>query len=325
MKALPKVTVLVPSYNHGRYLSQRIKSIMTQSYGNIELIVIDDCSVDDSHEVLQALQAEYDFQYLRNERNSGTPFAAWERVAAMASGDYIWICESDDFAAPEFLDVAIDKFSQVPDAVLFYCNSWVVDEDGARVGHTDDYFHDTWQETRWDNDFVAAGPTELAGFQIRGQTVPNMSSALIATAAFRRAYDPFLKRFKLTGDWLFIGWLMAQGAVIFSRETLSNFRKHEVTSRVRVKSARSQAEFLLTKYQLFRKTGKTLRAFAELLQTDLVRFLYEPARLTDVVRAMWTISPLKSLALAAKLGVSFAVAPKYPIEFYLRYRMMKRS
>jgi glycosyltransferase involved in cell wall biosynthesis len=55
----PKVTALVPSFNHGRYISERIESIVNQSYPNIELIVIDDCSNDDSHEVISTLQAQY--------------------------------------------------------------------------------------------------------------------------------------------------------------------------------------------------------------------------------------------------------------------------
>ncbi len=321
----PKITALVPSYNHGCYLRQRIESIMNQSYENIELIVIDDCSPDDSDKVITSLREQYDFQYIRNRNNSGTPFAAWEQVAALATGEYIWICESDDFAAPDFLAVAVDRLRQAPDAALFYSNSLVVDEQGNQIDHTEAYFHNIWNETRWDTDFIADGKEELTNFQIRGQTVPNMSSAVISTSAFRKSYAPVLKKFKLTGDWLFIGLLMQHGPVIFCKDALSHFRKHEVTSRVRVKSALSQAEYVITKYLLYRETGNPISGLAHLIKTDAIRFIYEPAGLIEVIRALCSVSFIKTLQLTTGLAISVAANPSYLIKFYQRYHMAKEA
>ena len=325
MNQSPKVTALVPSYNHGSYLRQRIESIMLQSYRNIELIVIDDCSDDDSDAVIKSLQSEYEFRYIRNARNSGTPFAAWGVTASIATGEYIWICESDDFAAPDFLATAVEKMLEHKDAVLFYCNSWIVDTTGTRIDHTDSYFHDIWRELRWDADFCSDGVAELRNFQLRGQTVPNMSSSLIASHAFRQAYHPFLKKLKLTGDWLFIGWVMRYGSVVFSNKPLSHFRKHEVTSRVRVKAARSQAEFVLTKYLLFRETGKPVKDFAQVMSTDAVRFLYEPAGWLDVVKALFQVSVATTLKFGVLLAASVAMNKQYLKRFYDRYKSVKEA
>jgi len=325
MNSNPKVTALVPSYNHGGFLRQRLESILQQSYRNIELIVIDDCSGDDSDEVIKSLLKEHDFQYIRNPQNSGTPFAAWEKAGSLASGDYIWICESDDFADPAFLETAVGKMQENPNAVLFYCDSWVVDKDGNQVGHTDTYFHKVWRESRWDQDFTSDGVAELADYQCRGQTVPNMSSVLISTKAFRQAYNPLLKRFKLTGDWLFIGWLMRYGQVIYCKKTLSNFRKHEETARVRVKSARSQAEFVLTKYLLFRETGKPLRGLATIMSSDVIRFLYEPAKWFDVLKVMFKISPEATPRLGIVFLASLVMNGFLLKAFYQRYKQVKGS
>ncbi len=319
----PKVTALVPSYNHGRFLRQRIESILQQSYRNIELIVIDDCSSDDSDAVIRSLLAEHEFRYIRNERNSGTPFAAWGKAASLANGEYIWICESDDFAAPDFLETAVAKMAEHEDAVLFYCDSWIVDEDGQTIDHTDSYFHDIWRELRWDADFHSDGVGELGNYQLRGQTVPNMSSALITTAAFRRAYHPFLKKLKLTGDWLFIGWVMRCGSVVFCKKPMSHFRKHEQTARIRVKSAQSQAEFVLTKYLLFRAAGTPAREFAHVMRTDAVRFLYEPAGPLDVLKALFQVSIPKTLKCGALLAASLAMNGRYLKQFYQRYKLVK--
>ena len=323
MRGQPKVTALVPSYNHGRYIHERIESIMNQTYSNIELIVIDDCSDDDSHEVISKLQARYGFQYLRNEKNSGTPFAAWERICTLGTGDYIWVCESDDVAEPCFLEKAVARLVEEPDAVLFYSNSHIINELSEVIGHTRDYFHDIWKEKRWDAEFVADGREELLQFQLRGQTVPNMSSALIKTQAFKVAFTPFLKRLRLTGDWLFIGDVMQRGRVIFSPDTLSRFRKHEVTSRARVKSARSQAEFILTKYRMFRQTGQPVGQFATLMASDVIRFLYEPASWWEVIKALMQVSWIDSIKFTGLLFISTCKNTNIIHKFRERYKHAK--
>ncbi len=316
----PKVSVLVPSYNHGRYLTERIESIMTQTYTNFDLIVIDDHSSDTSHVVISELKLRHRFEYLRNTHNSGTPFAAWEKICNLATGEYIWICESDDVAAPNFLEKAVASFSNEPDAVLFYSGSNIVDEDSKIIGHTDSYFHDIWKDHRWDKDFVANGSSELLDFQLRGQTVPNMSSALFKAGAFRKSCRPFLKRLRLTGDWLFVGEVMKLGRVIYCHEALNNFRKHEVTSRVRVKSARSQAEFIVTKYRLFRNSGQSVAAFAPLMGPDVIRFLYEPASWWEVAKALCKVSWIDTCGFFALIFLSTIKSRSLIGKFKERYR-----
>lgn len=319
MSNFATVTALVPSYNHGQFIQRRIESILNQTYKNIELIVIDDGSQDNSDEVIKSVLARHEFRYIRNEKNTGTPFAAWETVLSLATGNYIWVCESDDFAEPSYLETAVSALEANKDAVFFYCNSWVVDSSGERIDHTSTYFHNIWKETRWDAGFCTDGIQELLNFQLRGQTVPNMSSALIRAQAFRAAYRPFLKKLKLTGDWLFVGDLLCHGRVVFCAETLSNFRRHEETSRVRVKSARSQAEFTLTKYLLFRKGGRPVREFAQLMSTDAIRFLYEPAGFSDVLKELLQISWITSLRCAILLAPSVLMNCHYLGKFHERY------
>jgi glycosyltransferase involved in cell wall biosynthesis len=319
----PLVTALVPSYNHGRYIKERIESILQQTYPAVELIVIDDMSEDHSDEVILALQRQYGFLYIRNTKNSGTPFAAWERVRELASGEYIWVCESDDVADPEFLQTAVQRMKDSPRAVLFYCQSLVINDLSEVIGSTEEYFHDIWRENRWDEDFSVDGTTELLNFQMRGQIVPNMSSALIAADAFHKGFTPFLKKLRLTGDWLFIGTVIRQGDVEFCSRKLSRFRKHQVTSRVRVKSARSQAEFILTKYHLFKATGQPTSQFAHLMGTDVVRFLYESASWLQVSMALLEISAMDTLRCFTLLLASLVRNPDYVEKFLNRYKIAK--
>ena len=319
----PKVTVLVPSYNHGEYIRQRIESICNQTYKNTELFVIDDDSQDDSSEIISLLRDKYNFTYIQREENSGTPFAAWEDICSLATGEFIWICESDDIAALTFLEIAVASLTVDASASMFYCNSLVIDKNSIEIGHTDNYFHDTWKETRWDTNFSADGNTELQDYQIKGQTVPNMSSALFTTQAFKAAFNPFIKRLRLTGDWLFVGEIMKQGRVIFNRTALSYFREHEVTSRVRVQSARSQAEFIITKYQLFHSTNLPVSSFATIMSSDVIRFLYESDSWFDVLKELLQISWSDSFRVMTLLLVSTASNTAYINKFKERYKHAK--
>ena len=311
MKHAPTVTVLVPSYNHGAFIRQRIESILSQTYRELELVVIDDCSNDDSDAIIRALQAQHGFRYLRNPANSGTPFSAWESVCSLATGDYLWVCESDDFAEPSFLQTAVDALQADNTAVLFYCNSWVVDATGTRVGHTSAYFQDYWQDPRWTANFSANGPDEFVKFQLRGQTVPNMSSALVSTAAFRAACIPVLKKFRLTGDWLFIGRVMLHGSVVFAAKALNNFRQHEQTARSRVQSARSQAEFILTIYLLFRQAQLPVKQFVRYIAPPAARFLRRGSERIEVVHALLSISWKHTLGCALLLLASIPLNLAY--------------
>ncbi len=321
----PVITAVVPSYNHGRYIEQRIRSILDQSYPNIDLIVIDDKSPDDSDTVIRRLRDQYGFTYIRRDRNSGTPFSAWAYAAEKAAGDFIWICESDDVALPDFAATAVDRLCQDTKAALYYCNSHVIDTEGAIIGSTAAYFRDIWQDPRWETSFTADGIKELADYQVRGMIVPNMSSALIRTEAFRASFRRDLLDFKLTGDWLFIGRVLTRGRAIFDVQTFSCFRQHAQTARERVKSARSQAEFIITKYRLHKLARKPARDLAVTLKSDATRFIYEPASWRDVFGAMWRISRTDTLRAGAMLSWSMLFHREYWAKFRARLRDRRAS
>jgi len=88
------VTVVIPSYNHQNYIKEAIESIINQSYKNIELIVIDDGSIDSSPKILDSLSKKYGFKYIHRE-NRGLSKTLNEALE-LAKGEYFSICASDD-------------------------------------------------------------------------------------------------------------------------------------------------------------------------------------------------------------------------------------
>ena len=99
------VSVVVPNFNYGRHLRQRMESIWRQTIPIGELIILDDGSTDDSAAVIAELMRESPIpvSLVSNDVNSGSVSRQWARGVAAARGALVWIAEADDFADPDFL------------------------------------------------------------------------------------------------------------------------------------------------------------------------------------------------------------------------------
>ncbi|MDA9580498.1 glycosyltransferase family 2 protein, partial [Luminiphilus sp.] len=95
MKAQQTVSVIIPSYNHKRYIEAAILSVKKQTYEPIELVVVDDGSTDGSVDLLLELRKEFGFQ-LKCQKNVGVCATLNRGIAEMASGSYIALLASDD-------------------------------------------------------------------------------------------------------------------------------------------------------------------------------------------------------------------------------------
>jgi glycosyltransferase involved in cell wall biosynthesis len=102
---MKNVTVIIPNYNHAPYLEQRIQSVLDQSYQDFEMILLDDYSTDSSKEIINKYVGNDKIAHVFfNEKNSGSPFGLWKYGIEKASGKYIWIAESDDWAEGNHLE-----------------------------------------------------------------------------------------------------------------------------------------------------------------------------------------------------------------------------
>lgn len=126
---MPKVSVIIPNYNHARYLDQRIQSVLNQTYQDFEVIFLDDASTDNSNEVVAKYVDDPRFSAVYNQVNSGSPFKQWNRGVREAQGEYIWIAESDDYADATLLEELVERLDSYPQAGIAYCQSWQVDAD----------------------------------------------------------------------------------------------------------------------------------------------------------------------------------------------------
>ena len=100
------VSIIMPSWNTGNFIAESIQSVINQTYKNWELIIVDDCSTDNTDEVV-SFYKDQRIKYLKNEKNSG---AAITRNKALreAQGEWIAFLDSDDLWAPEKLEHQIN-------------------------------------------------------------------------------------------------------------------------------------------------------------------------------------------------------------------------
>lgn len=124
----PLVSVIVPSYNHSKYLAQCINSILQQTYKNIQLVVLDDGSSDNSPEILEMLNKEYGFQLVL-KANEGL-CATVNRGLIIAQGEFIVIFASDDIMPPNRISEQVQMMRQCPELDIIAGSVQCIDGDG---------------------------------------------------------------------------------------------------------------------------------------------------------------------------------------------------
>lgn len=236
---LPLVSVIVPAYNHAPFLRERIGSILEQDYDNLELILLDDCSTDNSAEVLRQYEGHPKVKNIMlNSRNSGSTFAQWKKGMARAEGKYVWIAESDDSAAPQFLTELVSRLEEHPSAVLAFSGSLMIDSEGKEIAGMD---WDRW-ETGDSTVEVRSARDLIASHLLFTSNIYNASQVVMRRDAIPNI-DESQARMRYCGDWLFWVNLLAQGGEgIIVRKKLNRFRQHDC--KVSPNASRSGLYFL---------------------------------------------------------------------------------
>src|SRR5437773_11257000 len=111
-----KVSIVVPNYNHARFLDERMTSLLSQTFEDFELIVVDDGSTDDSRAIIEKYCSHPRVRTLWFEANSGTVFRRWNDRASLATGDYLMVANADDACAPALLDPLLGGVDAPPNA-----------------------------------------------------------------------------------------------------------------------------------------------------------------------------------------------------------------
>jgi glycosyltransferase involved in cell wall biosynthesis len=217
---MPNISVIIPNYNHARYLNQRIDSVLNQTYQDFEVIILDDCSTDDSRNVIEEYRTHPRVSnVVFNKDNSGSTFKQWDKGLALAKGDYIWIAESDDYADSTFLESIIKLINNDSSVGIAYCGSNTVDENGEIIGELIRY-----EKNNHNGYYRNNGYMEVRDAFFSHPIIPNASAVVFKKENIHSVNEKF-KNYKICGDWQFWIDISFNGDVIYIPEKLNYFRQ----------------------------------------------------------------------------------------------------
>lgn len=228
---MSKVEVFIINYNYAQYLPERIESVLHQTYDDFTVTMIDDCSTDNSVEVMQRYAADPRVKrIIVNEHNTGLPFAQWIKSIELAESEYIWIAEADDVAKPEFLERTV-ALAEREHLVFVKTASDLIDTQSRVImkhgnnPEQKDFDHLRSRGLRVGQEVVYDGRAFIRKLMLWHNYVFNGSSVLFrrdaVTAHALRAFA-----LRSTGDWLFWCRLAMQGRIGEVTDRLNGFRQH---------------------------------------------------------------------------------------------------
>ncbi len=137
----PLVTIGIPNYNYARYVEVALESVCAQTYPNLEVIIVDDCSTDQSVDKIEEWMAAYKgtrhVKLIKNEKNLGLTKVC-NIILQHANGKYFQTLDADDIFMPEKIAGQVMRFQQCEKAALVYSNMKLIDRDGVTIN--EDYF-----------------------------------------------------------------------------------------------------------------------------------------------------------------------------------------
>ncbi|NGM63272.1 glycosyltransferase [Sphingobacterium sp. SGG-5] len=197
---LPKISIIIPCYNVGNTITETLDSVLVQTYPNIEVITVDDGSIDNTHEILEQFAAKYPHINVYAQENKGLP--ATRNVGFVHStGEFLVFLDGDDKLDPLYIEACYTKFSQNTELDLVYTKTEFFE---ARTGIFD-----------------------LPDYSYRQLLIGNCipATAMIRANNFRKVglYDASLR---ITEDWeLWIKYLYEYPNVYQIKKPLFFYRK----------------------------------------------------------------------------------------------------
>lgn len=233
-----KVSVAVPNYNYEKFMIRRLYSILAQDTKIYELLILDDCSKDNSRELLDKIYEEIkeyvNVRKIYNETNSGSAFKQWSKGIKEATGDYVWIAEADDYCHKKMLSTLVSAIKKDEKITIAYVDTAFTDKKGNIFLKTIKPEIDIMKTGHWDCDYINDGKDEIKNYTFLNNTIANVSSCIIKKDDYSDIYEE-VGKYRQSGDWVFYVNIMERGKVAYIDKPMNYYRVHEsqITSQMK--------------------------------------------------------------------------------------------
>lgn len=233
------VSIVVASYNHAEFLAQRMDSLINQTYQEIEILVIDDCSPDNSVEVLRRYESHPKVRLILREKNGGWVTVSNQGIE-LSSGEFVIFANCDDACEPRMIERLVGAMSSNPSAGISFCRSYLVDKDDQVIGEDIDIQESRFR-ARCEQDTLIPG-AEMGRFLLHACVIPNLSAALFRRECFDKVGD-LSSEYRACSDWDLFFRVANKYDVAYVAESLNMFRQHDTTIRSVMKERATYEEY----------------------------------------------------------------------------------
>ncbi|MES5954331.1 glycosyltransferase [Bacillus fungorum] len=290
----PKISVIIPTYNLKNYLKETIDSILQQDYGNLEIIVGDDCSTDGTKEMIQQYYNNPKIKYIRNEVNLGVRLNAYKLLHEYADGKYVLCINHDDYLTQnDYISKAITLLEENPNVSLAFANVEIIYQGSHQK-----------QCTTINIPSITNGTDYFLNYET--QRYPHITSFL--TSVFRKDkaihMGCFTEETQSQDMFLYLKMMLA-GNIGFIKDCVGTYRVHEKG---------------LT-YNMNMKFDSTTIDELEKLHTAALERGLDPSQLEKwitkriYVYIQWRISNIWNQNRKAALQLLLNIEERYPIVF----------
>jgi glycosyltransferase involved in cell wall biosynthesis len=211
----PKVSIIIPTYNQEKYIEQTILSALNQIYSNLEIIISDDNSIDNTYKKIEYLINKYNnIKYFKNTQNLGRVKNYHKALYEYATGELALNLDGDDYLTDnEYINEAVTLFVQNPDIILVYAKHGVLIDDKQKIIH-DKKKH----KKKLKND----GNSVFMSFQ-KGSHIDHLTSLYDRKYAMKIGY---YTQDIMSSDWESVLRLIINKKVGFINKEVGIWRKH---------------------------------------------------------------------------------------------------
>ncbi len=312
----PLVSVLIPSYNMEKYISCCIESALRQSYSNIEIILCDNASTDNTF----SLASEYSdprFKLFRNESNIGA-IANFNKLLTLAKGKFVKFLEADDYLDPDCVKKLLAPLLNDPESVMSCCGKYLINSDGQVTG-----------EHKKPKSETVSGESVVKRLRQMGNEFGTPSDILFSRKAIEQAGDFDSAFGNYLNDWDLWIRIAKHGRVCFVAEALAYVRRHpgQIGAIGAADNRDIRASSLMVRKNFDDRTEANLLLVhfsSEYVRRAVGRFLKRPSQATG--RYMLETFRMIKEEIGIELTVVSAIYfPTILLYLRLRHRMMHRS